>query len=314
MLAGSALCYLLGAGFSDSLRSSVQFAFVPMGDLGMGTVVAINADPTYEIDDIEKMSKAQIANLIKQNRLLRTQVSAISQRYVDTLAQAQLIDQLYDRYSGFECRLIPARVVGMDALGYSQSRLINAGSSSGAASGSAVTTRQLLTDRAKALPQELAAITSTALIGRLAGGGAFSSRLVLVSDSGYSIRAQLKRVINPDDPRKILVSNDGGASFEPLSRSNNGLLDVHAGGDGSGGLVIRHVSSQHNVRVGDLLWTRPGDPYLPARIMIGRVDSVVEASDKPHFVTVHIKPEADLDALREVFVVVPLGRLGQARG
>lgn len=314
MLAGSVLCYLLGAGFSDSFRSAVQFAFVPLGDLGMGVVAAINADSTYDIDDIENMSKVQIARLIEQNRLLRTQLNAISQRYVDNLAQARLIDQLYDRYSGFECRLIPARVVGMDALGYSQSRLVNAGRAAGASDGSAVTTRELLTDRAKALPSDLAAITSTALVGRLSGGGAFSSRLILISDSGFSIRAQLRRVINPDDPRRILILNEGGASYESLSRGNNKLLDVQADGDGRSGLVIPHVSSQHNVKPGDWLWTRPDDPFLPARIMIGRVDSVVEAQDKPHFVTVHIKPEADLDALREVFVVVPLGRLAGTGG
>ncbi len=314
MMAGSLLCYLLGAGFSGSIRSGVQFAFVPLGDLGMGAVAAINADSDYDIDDAENLSKVQIARLIAQNRLLRVQVRAISQRYVDNLAQSRLIDQLYDRYSGFECRLIPARVVGMDALGYSQSRLVNAGRSAGASSGAAVTTRQLLTDRAKALPRDLAAITSTALVGRLAGGGAYSSRLILISDSGFTIRARLKRVIDPDAPRNILVSNDRGASYEPLSDQNNNLLDVQADGDGKGGLVIPHVSSQHNIRPGDWLWTRPDDPFLPAMIMIGRVDSVVEAPDKPHFVTVHVKPEANLDALREVFVVVPLGRLGQARG
>jgi cell shape-determining protein MreC len=77
-------------------------------------------------------------------------------------------------------------------------------------------------------------------------------------------------------------------------------------GDGEGSLIVT-VAKAHAIRPGDSLVSRTDEKFLPAEIAIGKVVVVEPDKDKPGFSKLVIKPDADLAALREVYIVVRRG-------
>jgi cell shape-determining protein MreC len=308
LMAAAGVAYVLGPGFAARLRGATDVFLVPVGDLGMRITTGVAG--RLEGPKVRDLTPAEIRQILDENERLQASLSALEQRHADLRAQSRRLSQLYDQFDGFECELIAARVVAADSLGYGKGRLVDQGRRSGVAVGDVVTTRQLLTDRTKALPEGLVAITSSALVGRVLSSGAFTARLQLLTDRGYILHAHLLRQIHEAPPRQIMVSDGGAAQLQPLSPENNLPIDVLARGDGDGGLVIRDVRADHNILPGDWLVTRHTDPELPVQIRVGEVVSADTQDENPHFVTVHVRPWADLATLQEVYLLIPRGRAG----
>jgi len=316
LLAASLAASLLGSGFSQSLRNSVQVFLAPLGDAGMYVATSISARTGSA--GMRPISPAEARRLDEQIETLQMQVEGLRRELLRTrreLAQIQEIRRspAFAPLRDVPLELIPARVVGADALPYSQGRVVNVGREGGASNGQAVTTRLLLLDRSKALPTDLRAIvpyrrlqevTGCALAGRLVETGAFTARLQLVTSRDYKMAARILR--QPDG--RLITS---GRAKEALTATNNALIDVVAEGDGAGGMVVRQVSADHAVRPGDWLVTRDDDAQLPVQLRVGTVTAVQDDPKRPRWlVTLTVKPQADLDALREVFVVRRLGANG----
>ena len=314
LLGASVVTFLLGPGVAARLRSSTHFALMPLGDMGMGITTAVSSRwGGVSLDNGQSFSPSEIRRLIETNIALRGQVDALDSKYQDLQATRRQLDELYGRWAGFECALIPARVVGSEPLPYGSSRLINAGHTSGVGTSAPVTTRRILTDRAKAIPQGLAAVTASSLVGRIINSGAFSARLQLVTDRSFEIHANIHRIIDPESPREVMVTIEGQAVVAPLTDRTNVLIDVQVRGDGADGMIVKDVNAYHKVRRGDWVVTRQADPFLPVRIRIGEITEVQADSANPHFVRLKVRPHADLDALRHVYVVVPLAERAKAR-
>ncbi len=221
--------------------------------------------------------------------------------------QQQALDKLYGPIPYGQWRLIPARVILDSSLPYSRTQMINAGHRRGVIPGAQVTTRRLMTDRSKALPHSLAVISSTALVGELTSTGAYTAEMRLVTDSKYRTRAKIYRVRDANRPRAITVTQGPGASERPL-RPGDPLIDVWVHGDGINGMIVPELSAYENVRVGDWLVSVGSDAMLPAQLYIGQVSEVVpDPKRRGLFVNLKIKPHTDLSALREVYVVLPVG-------
>jgi cell shape-determining protein MreC len=168
-----------------------------------------------------------------------------------------------------------------------------------------------MTDRSKALQRGLGVIapwgrleevSGCFLAGRLIDTGEFTARLQLVTDRGFSIRAKIQRVIDPGHPRNVM---DGGVR-KTLNTEQPQLIEVTITGDGAESMLAASVKDDYNIQVGDLLVTRNDEPLLPAQVRIGEVAEVRPAS-KGGFTDLRIHPLADLEGLREVYVVVPRG-------
>ena len=293
----------LGSRASVPLRSVMQYPLAPLGDIPMYLASAFER----HVGGLQDISPERARRLLEENRQLRGQLLELSRVYQEYARQEQTKQYLYGRMKDFPCRLIPGRVVGAEPLPYGQTRIVGSGFSSGTRAGAGVTTRELVTDRPKALLSGYATIASTSLVGRIASAGAFTARLQLVTDRQFAIEAQLFRLIDPNNPRQIKVTRADAAAMEILSPQNNHLVPVFAQGDGARGLIVRDVSVNDNVMPGDWLITRRDDAFLLAGIRIGEVTKVMPNTEHPGFVTLHVQPHADLDALREVYIVVPVG-------
>ncbi len=311
LLAVSMVTALLGARVAPRLRMVGQYVLPPLGEGGIYVSCAVKkhlknvtgrALPADEVRRLERENlelRGQQVVLEGEREYWRRQVEVI-----------QGIRQSYAPIRDLPCELIPARVVAADALPYGRTRLVNGGNAAGAEPGMKVTTRELLTDRAKRLPPNLAAISATALVGRLMETGEFTARLQLVTDSGYGTWARIRRMLDPAHPRTVTI----GGVVRRLGEAHNPLIDVWAQGDGHAAMTVAGVSAEENVRPGDWLVTRDDDALLPVQIRIGTVAEVRENPRDPHTVNLLIVPHADFASLREVYIVMRLGPGQQAPG
>jgi len=302
----SVLSILLGPSFAARGRRILHVALAPLGD--GGAFLATTFQSYVKRISSEDISAAEARNLKKRNEELLRRLNAIEynrEYWRRQVAAIQNIRGRFDRIRDVPCELIPARVLGREPLPYGATLPLKTRGSAGARTGAAVTTRRLLTDRSKALPPNLATISGAALVGRLVDSWAFGARVRLITDRGFRIRARIRRIINPDKPRLITVVGPA-ASVETLTVSNNAAIDVDAVGDGGDFLIVRNVKAYDNVLAGDLLVTAPDAAFLPVEIGIGQVVEVRKDPRHP-FVSLRVRPHADLDAVRDVYIVVPRG-------
>ena len=263
----------------------------------------------------DEISQDEARRLKQQNTALQAQVGALSAKVAEHLEQLRRVQQLRSLSFGpdadLPCELIEAVVTGGDSEAYAQTRLLAV---KGAQAGSAVTTRELLTDRAKAIqPDRLSAIAlapklekvgASVLVGRLLECTGYAARLQLVTDRGFQARAKIQRRI---------AANHPDATRRTLTNENIALVPVQVCGDGKDGLVsVDSVKESDHVLVGDWLVTR-SDDLLPAQIAIAEVTEVKPDPKQGGFFRLAFRPLADLDALREVYVVVPRGKLEKSK-
>jgi len=305
---------LLGPAAAGRLRGVMQLLslpFAPFSDVGMYLTSGIKAHTA----PAEELSDEQARQLQRENEDLRRRVNTL-ETHVQLARRAftngkQVFSSLFGPSDDTPVRLIAAHVLAADSLPYGWTRVVNVGERGGAAVGMYVTQRRVLTDRSKRLPENLAVLSGTALAGRLSESGAFTARLQMVTDKAFAIRAQVRRVINPRQPRMVRV----GARLAPLRAEYNTPVEVFARGDGTTGLIVREVNKIHNILPGDALQTRPTIGSLPVAVDIGTVVKVVDDDEHPGRLTLHVRPSVDPASLREVFIVVPaMGRLKSGGG
>lgn len=308
LIALSVLSSLLGNGLADRLRAALHPIFAPLGDAGMYLATAFR-EHVHSLSG-PSLTPAEAQKLIDANRELEGRLLSVERELADRIQRQQemhtIMSQLFGPVQDLPCELISARVVAADSLPYGRRNVLNVGRRQGAEPGVSVTTLRVLTDRSKALPANLAAITQAALVGRLTETGAFTARLQLVTDMGFKTPARIRRIVKPGVRRTVTIVSPSGASDVILTPEieNRYPVKVEARGNGVDRLIVEGVSALHNVQKGDFLVTSGDDPFLPAEIRIGEVVSVVDA-EQPNFVTLRVQPHADLATLREVYIVVP---------
>jgi cell shape-determining protein MreC len=298
----SVVSILLGPAAGQALRERTMWILPPAE---AGTVVAKWGNDKVNDLTADNISQAEARRLKVQNEALQSKVDALAAQLTDRQEQLRKVQQLRNLSFGpiedIPCELIPARVVAGDSQVYGQTRVVNVRS---ARKGLAVTTdrsKALAPNRlsAIALPPNLEALSSSVLVGRLVESGAFSARMQMVTDRDFNIRARIQRKIDP---------NHADQSRRVLTDANIGLINVNAVGDGKDSLTVTSVKESDHVLPGDWLVTCSDDPLLPAQIHVGEVVEVKPDPRRGGFVNLKIKPSADTDTLREVFVVVPRGK------
>lgn len=313
LLLAAAACTFAGPGVAGWLRHRVSYVLAPLGDGAM--YLASSARHHADQVGTRAISPQQAAQLMEEIETLRGQLVAM--QFERARLQQQLLDiqdirqQLYSPTRDIPYELIPAHVVGADSLAYGRTRLIDVGSSRGLRTGDPVTTMRLAVDRANALPPNLAAVSASAMVGRIDRTSAFTARLVLLTDRAF--RAQALIIRDPGNARTILQT-EGQAIEAPLTAENNYPIPCEIRGQGQDQLLIENVKALHNVKAGD--WVVTSDSSQPPlTIRIGQVSEVVpQPAHRGLFVNVLVRPHADLRALRDVYVILPLGQWTEGNG
>lgn len=300
LLVTAAVLSFMGARAGNYLRGRTQGLLAPLGDLSSGAATTIR----QRADNLGKPSHEQerrVQDLDRQIQDLRYALHSEQARYNELVRAAQAKDSLYGQFPDFPCRLVNARVVSGESLPYGGGKVIRPGAPEGAN----ITTRDLITDRSKSLPENLHVMDSKALVGRIIRAGEFTAQLQLITDPAFKTQAMIWR--DPGISRQIVLRKGNAVVREALSAGNNELIDVSdVRGNGKGGLIVRNVFQDRNIQPGDWLITTGNSRFMPDRIRIGQVVTVQNDHDHVGMASLVVKPLSDLGSLREVFIVLPL--------
>ena len=308
----SVVTSLFGARLAGKVRVLTQWAIAPFGDAGMYVTNTLRSS----VGSPKLVTEEDVRRLEAENKVLTAYVAGLQAEVSDLKKLLPEMGKIFGQIprSEFPYELIPARVVARDSMPYGTGGIVSFGSQKEANRGARVTTCRLLTGLPKALPENLSVLTQCALIGRLTETWAFGATLQLVTDRGFRVNARIHRIIKDrNNPRMIRIIEPGKARTEPLTEGRNGNnepIPAVAEGDGEE-LTVRGVSENDNVLPGDVLVTRE-DEFLPERIVIGEVVHVTADAQNPGRVKLRIRPYADLENLRFVYIVIPLA-LGPSR-
>lgn len=217
---------------------------------------------------------------------------------------------------GFKCKLVEAKILGAEAISMRDRKLLGAGRDRGLAPGQIVTTRRLAHELDVALPEKLLVLGSSHVVGRIIDCAAFSATLQLVTDGGFEMPAALLRTVGPAQTRTFYVKGPGGQRREVIRRHDGKTphrhtvgpaIAVQAKGNGRD-IVLQSVPAEHGVEPGDVLISSESTQLLPFGLQIGAVTRTEPDKTDAHFVTVYVKPSADFQSLRDVYIVVPLAK------
>jgi len=121
-------------------------------------------------------------------------------------------------------------------------------------------------------------VTSDGIVGRVVSTGPLNAQVMLVTDEKSGTGAIVGQ----------LGTSNAVGSIKGMGE--NGLLD------------LRYVSGLEKVQMGDIVYTTGQDGIYPAGLTVGQVVEVHPGSaTQPH--TIHIRPSAGLDRLKEVTVL-----------
>ena len=306
-LAFSMIACLSGPRLARPMRHLADFLLPPMSDAPMYLVTQLGSK--LSAPDVRRVSLAEAKRIEEENEYLRRLVAYWRYEREMFLQRAQELanfQRLYGPTKDLACELIPAWVVAAGSLAYDGSRVVRHGGSDKVPVGAFVTTRDLLTQRSKALPPWLAVVNRNSLVGQIVDSGAFTARLQLVTDAGFRLPCRIRRVISPTAPRMVTVTEGSLPRRTTLTPENNEPIDVMAVGDGTRGLTVPNVKEYHGVLPGDLLLTAGRTASLPTEIHVGKVTKVQRDPKGVGFVTLHVQPHADLENLRDVYILSPL--------
>jgi len=306
-LAATAIAAVMGERAARPLRQVAGFLLPPLSDAPMYAVTQIGSGLSGRRP--AAIGPKEADRLRRENDYLR-RLSAYW-RYREEVYRKRSEDLanfkgMYGATRDLACELIPARVVAAGTLPYDQTRMVSRTSPRRIQQGAAVTTRQILTQRSKVLPPRLTVVNANFLVGRITDSGAFTARLQLATDRNFRMHARIRRVIAPGRPRMVTVTEGDLPRTTPLGPENNHPIEVLAVGDGARRLVARQVKEYYKVRPGDLLVASPSQENVPTEIHIGKVVEVRRDREDARRVTVFIEPHADLENIRNVYILSPI--------
>lgn len=196
--------------------------------------------------------------------------------------------------------LLDARVVARDAAAWRDAALVARGSERGVHRRDWVASR-LFVDRGAISDVKAgqAVLAGESLIGRIEQVSPYMARVQLLTDV--------------DAPRvevRIAASEAGPGAGR--------LIDYTCSlrGRGEGRMMIENVperyvdtasevetAKQRRIRVGDYVVTAPGYGGLPVPMVVGRIETITENPRKRLVYQIIVRPIADLESLRDVFII-----------
>ena len=194
LIGAGVVCALLGTGFASRIRNLAGVALAPFGDGGMYLTSAIQ-DRVGGLGR-RALSPSTAESIQAERREIEGRLIALEAEYSRLVDETVEMARLYAPREMGGWALVPATVTGAGSVPYGESRALNSGSADGVAANVAVTTRALLTDRSKALPEALAVLGGENLVGRIVSSGAFTARLQLVTDKKFRTPALILRKVD----------------------------------------------------------------------------------------------------------------------
>jgi cell shape-determining protein MreC len=194
-------------------------------------------------------------------------------------------------------RLIPARVVGWDAVPGRDSMVLLKGRSANVGSGSWVTSRLAVEAGTQdGVVDDLRVLARQTLIGWVEQSAPYTSRVVLLSDrySNRVWRIHIAAVGRENRKPEFVLDGDRPADFalEGIGDGKMRIPDINA-----------RFIQEKLIRVGDVVTTDGRDPRLPLAMVIGEIVELEQIKKQPLLYTAIVKHRYDPKELSDVFIL-----------
>ena len=288
-------CLLRKQGF-DWPRELLAPVLAPLSHAGTYAAGSVQHNVQNLVDGGIDAETAR--RLTEENQALRRQAIVYQNRLAEQAGRlAEMGRWRRELENDFPCMLIPATVIGRGPMSFQHSRLLRPRRR--VSSGQFATTRTLMTNWPVAIRGKRAALGASALVGQIVSSGAWTAHLQLVTDPDFKIQAFVQRLYDPQRPRTILQDNVS----RPLAE-NDRPIPVNLAGNVAG-MITAEVPARHGIAEGDVVRTMGDDSRLPIGVLIGTVAGVEPVPNNPKHVRLKVAPSAQLESLRDVYVVIP---------
>lgn len=293
LLGLSIVALLLPGKWTGKLISLVQ-VIVPFQDAATfatdSVAAVINADPG-------SVSRGAYEALEREKAALEHRTAALAIHVAELQEEVDLLTATRTRHVGEDSigargRLIPARIITEDLLGWRSSRLVSAGSLQGVRRGSAVTSRVFTIGRGAGIGvlDGMAVVLGEAFVGLVEQVGTHTARVKLLSDVSVQMKVRIGRFTHDE--------------FVPLDRY------FWLAGRGNGTMEIRDAGRRDveagEVQLGDTVLSGPGSGALPAAMTIGTITAIEPDRNNPLLSILTVQSAVSVTSLRRVYVFDPL--------
>ena len=306
-MAVSAICLLLPNRYTQPVRGPVQF-FVPFQDAAY-RFTRMLADHVEDLASPEP-TRRQHDELLKQAHAMQNRLVAIE-------AECRQLRRENEFLVGFRrdaalagAKLVPARVFGRSAAGFTDALAIGRGRQAGVTDHDYVASRLLIAHgRDTPLRTAMAVAGSEYLIGLVDHADSFTARVVLFDDPRCP--AQQVCIGRLSDEGLTVFSRPDSATGR--RREQRFLLT----GKGGGRMLVEQVPTEYvedeqpdagaeaasTIRVGDLAITVATDPALPTRMVIGQIVQSSRDPTNPLICDLEVRCPIDPARLQWVYVI-----------
>jgi cell shape-determining protein MreC len=289
LLLASVVSLLLPPRWTDSLKSAAQL-LVPPQDL----FYSATAKAVKRVSDVDRTRDSNAA-LIEQ---LQAELGAERAATNQLRGENDRLRKLRAAHELPNLPLLPAKIVALDVVEWRDSALVARGSTRGVRYRDWVSSRFFVDQgRASEIEEGQAVLTRECLLGRVEQVSPYMARVQLLSDV--------------DSPRvEVRIATTNGKAVRLLD------LPCSLRGMGKGRMAIENVGYQYvqasqedaagapqRIRVGDLVFSAPGQFGLPVPIVIGKIVEIKENPQKRLVLTLTVEPMMSVDVLREVFII-----------
>ncbi|WP_091849120.1 rod shape-determining protein MreC [Marinobacter segnicrescens] len=198
-------------------------------------------------------------DLLSENEALKARLMILERRalkYGALAAENNRLRELMNASGALDDRVVVAEVVGVSPDPFSHEVIINKGARDGLEAGQAI-------------------LDSNGLMGQVLYTAAFTSRVLLISDSSHAVPVEVLR---------------------------NGLRAILLGNGDIGQLELVHVPDTADIREGDVLVSSGLGGRFPKGYPVAEVSHITKDPGAP-FVTIHATPMARLSRSKLVLVV-----------
>ncbi|MDA1076676.1 MAG: rod shape-determining protein MreC [Proteobacteria bacterium] len=238
---------------------------------GIASVVApiqLIAHLPYSIGEGVGDVVASQDSLLSENQQLERRVlelSQVSQQFLALKAENERLRELLSSRARLSAEVLIAELVSVIPAPDTHQIIIDKGSSSGVYPGQAV-------------------IDSEGLFGQVVEVGAFTSRVLLITDIRHAL---------------------------PVEVNRSGVRSIAGGTGRIDQLVLEHVPVTADIREGDLVVSSGLGGLFPRGYPVGRVESVLVMSTQS-FAQITVRPSAALDRSRHVLLIFDRQGQGEA--
>ncbi len=288
LLSGIAL--FLPPHWTDWLKHSIQLV-VPVQDLtrtaawrAVGHVSSIGVEQTVPAASeplLHELASQQLRNLQLEQEL--AELRALRERQLPTSVP-----------------ILDARIVARDIASTRDAALVSRGTLRGAGWRDWVASRFFVNRGAiSELDAGQSVLARECLVGRIELVSPYMSRVQLLTDID-SPRIEV-RIAAVDGSRADLI--DYACSLRGIGRGRMAIENVEARYIETSADSEPTPDRVRRIRVGDLVYSAPGQLGLPVPMAIGRIIEITENPKKRLVHTLTIEPLVTLDELRDVFII-----------